>query len=336
MPTVRKTLVSVPVILLTIFLLSAAVCAAAAKTGIITGDIVNLRANPNTTSKVLMQLEKGKQVSVLGSEGEWFKVSVNDETGWIRDDYLVIRDTVSSTGTVSGSVVNVRSKPDISSEVLAKLDKGTKVDIYERSGEWYRISIGEERFGWVNAEFLTVRGDTVSRGVTSELQVPAALTEEVEEEEADGGSVEQDSASDSGDDAAVDENTSDIRQQIVAYAKKFIGVKYVFGGSTPKGFDCSGFVSYVYKHFDMTLARASRDMGAAGTVVKKADLQPGDLVFFDTNGGLNAITHVGIYIGSGKFIHASSTSGSRKVKISNLNEAYYQKRLMGARDYLTK
>jgi cell wall-associated NlpC family hydrolase len=83
-----------------------------------------------------------------------------------------------------------------------------------------------------------------------------------------------------------------------------------------KGFDCSGFVSYVFKKFGITLQRTSAGMGNGGKPVEKSALKPGDLVFFDTNGGLNRINHVGIYIGDGKFIHASSYLG-RKVTISS-------------------
>ncbi len=331
MPTVRKTLISIPMIILTILLLSVTVSAASAKTGVITGDVVNLRATPDISAKILAQIEKGKQVTVLGSEDNWFKVSYNDATGWINDEFVVIRDQVTSSGTVTGPVVNVRSKPDISSDVLAKLDKGVKVDIYERSGDWYRILIGDERFGWVNKEYLSVRGDIASRGLTTDVEAPVTVEDDNDAKaEADGNETK-----DSGSSVENNDKVSEQRQEIVAYAKKFIGVKYVYGGSTPKGFDCSGFVGYVFNHFGISLERSSGDMGNGGTAVKKADLQPGDLVFFDTNGGLNAIRHVGIYIGNNKFIHASS-GNHRRVMISSLSESFYSKSYMRARDYLSK
>jgi len=119
---------------------------------------------------------------------------------------------------------------------------------------------------------------------------------------------------------------------IIDYAKKFLGTKYVWGGSTPKGFDCSGFVKYVYKKFGITLSRNSRSQASNGTYVKKANLKPGDLVFFDTDGGKNRINHVGIYIGSGKFIHASSSHS--KVVISSLSSGFYSKNYMTARRVL--
>ena len=122
MPVFKKSLIS--------FLITAAVIliagsyayasASAEKTGIVTENAVNFRANPNTSSKILCQLKKGTRVKVIVSEGEWFKVSYSDATGWINDNYVIVRDEKISAGVVSGSVVNVRRKPDISSEVLAK------------------------------------------------------------------------------------------------------------------------------------------------------------------------------------------------------------------------
>ncbi|MGE5614631.1 MAG: NlpC/P60 family protein [Bacillota bacterium] len=123
--------------------------------------------------------------------------------------------------------------------------------------------------------------------------------------------------------------TTSLAQNIISYSKKFLGIKYVWGGSTVKGFDCSGFVKYVFKHFGISLSRTSRSQAAKGVKVTKSGLKPGDLVFFDTNGGLNRINHVGIYIGSGKFIHSSSTQ--KRVVISNLNTGFYSKTYMTAR-----
>ena len=298
MPILRKVFVSLSAMLGAVLLIAGSAQAESTKTGIITGDVVNLRATPSTSAKILDQLKKGTKVSVNGSEGGWYKVSYSDSTGWVNDSYITVRDQSISAGIVTGSVVNVRSKPDTSSEILTKVKKGEAVEIYEKSGSWLRIPIGEERYGWVHGDYIAVKNETVSRG-------------NVDREE-----------------------SSSLGQKITAYAKTLLGVKYVYGGSTPKGFDCSGFVSYVFKRFGVTLERASRDMGSSGKTVKKSALKPGDLVFFDTNGGLNSINHVGIYIGNNQFIHASSGT-KRKVTINSLSDSFYSKTYMRARDYLT-
>src|SRR5690606_255041 len=110
-------------------------------------------------------------------------------------------------------------------------------------------------------------------------------------------------------------------------AKKYLGTKYVWGGESPKGFDCSGFTQYVFKNFKIKLNRVSRDQAKQGTAVSKSNLKPGDLVFFATNGG--SINHVGIYIGSGKFIHAESQREG--VTITSMSESFYARSYVKAR-----
>lgn len=118
-------------------------------------------------------------------------------------------------------------------------------------------------------------------------------------------------------------------EKIVNYAKNFEGVRYVWGGNTSNGFDCSGFVKYVYSNFGIELNRVAADQAKQGTFIEKDNLSYGDLVFFDTNGGKNYINHVGIYIGNGLFIHASSSSG--RVIISEIADGFYAKAFMTAR-----
>jgi peptidoglycan DL-endopeptidase CwlO len=111
--------------------------------------------------------------------------------------------------------------------------------------------------------------------------------------------------------------------RVVAYAKRFLGVRYVYGGSSPRsGFDCSGFVRYVYAHFGVSLPHSSYAQFGDGRRVARRWLRPGDLLFFDGLG------HVGMYIGNGRFIHAPHT-GTR-VRIERLG-GWYSSRFVGAR-----
>ena len=115
-------------------------------------------------------------------------------------------------------------------------------------------------------------------------------------------------------------------ERVVQYAKRFIGVRYVYGGSSPRsGFDCSGFVRYVYAHFGVSLPHSSYAQFADGHRVARGSLRPGDLVFFD------GVGHVGLYVGNGRFIHAPHT-GTR-VQITTL-AGWYSARFSGARRLL--
>ncbi|WP_144509650.1 C40 family peptidase [Bacillus sp. FJAT-22090] len=115
--------------------------------------------------------------------------------------------------------------------------------------------------------------------------------------------------------------------QIVSSAKSLIGIKYSYGGTTKAGFDCSGFIGYIYKNNGVNLPRTAAGMYSTGKSVKKANLVVGDLVFFNTSG--RGVSHVGMYIGSGKFIHASTSKG---VRVDKLNDPYYWgKKYVGAK-----
>lgn len=112
-----------------------------------------------------------------------------------------------------------------------------------------------------------------------------------------------------------------IAKDIITTGRKYLGVRYSYGGSSPKGFDCSGFTSYVFKQHGITLPRSTVDQATIGTKVGKADLKPGDILIF-SNTYKKGPSHAGIYIGNGQFIHASSV-GSGGVVISDINSDYY-------------
>lgn len=115
---------------------------------------------------------------------------------------------------------------------------------------------------------------------------------------------------------------------VVGTALAYQGVRYSYGGFSSRGFDCSGFVKYVYQRHGLNLPHNAAAQYGYGKPVSKGELQPGDLVFFRT-GRSRGINHVGIYIGNGKFIHASSARG--RVRIDSLNEGYYKSHFVGAK-----
>jgi len=123
-----------------------------------------------------------------------------------------------------------------------------------------------------------------------------------------------------------------LRNEIVATAKRFLGMPYAWGASSPdKGFDCSGLTMAVYQLNGLSLPRSSREQYKTGTSVKKSRLLKGDLVFFATSGG-RKVSHVGIYVGNNKFIHAPGYN--KHISTESLSNTYFTKRYVGARTYL--
>lgn len=122
---------------------------------------------------------------------------------------------------------------------------------------------------------------------------------------------------------------SDTAQEIMISALSLTGIKYKYGGSSPEtGFDCSGFVRYVFQHAaNLTLPHGARALSQLGESVTMEQLQPGDLVFFNTL--KSAFSHVGIYLGDKRFIHAPSSGGG--IHVVNMDDAYWAKRFNGAR-----
>ena len=212
---------------------------------------------------------------------------------------------ITEKGVVTASTLNIREGAGTEFGVAGRLDQGEKLVINEKSNGWYKISTSNGATGWVFGEYVSIHPVTLaSRGDSTEVS-PAG-----------------------------DSSVSDTRSQIVAFAKKYQGVKYKYGGSSPSGFDCSGYVKYVYDHFGIGIERVAASQATQGKLVSKSDLKPGDLVFFDTNGNHNYINHSGIYIGNGQFIHASSGSSNKKVVISDLTSGFYKESYMTARRFL--
>ena len=127
------------------------------------------------------------------------------------------------------------------------------------------------------------------------------------------------------------ENNSMLSKRIEWDAKKLLGLKYVWGATGPKTYDCSGFTQKIFRDAGIKIPRVSRDQAKVGKYVRYSNLIKGDLVFFDTHSPRRGtVTHVGIYLGNGNFIHASS--GAKKIVVFNFNKKkFYKKRFLWGR-----
>lgn len=254
---------------------------------------VNLRSAANTSSSILAELKNGTAVTVVSTANGWCKVTYSGKTGYIKQDYVsttgsASNNTSASTGTAAvvkcSSTVNFRSAASTSSTILGELKNGTAVTVISTSNGWSKVSYAGKA-GYISADYLV----TASFGTAISPSNTAASV-----------------------------SISAKRQSVLNYAAQFLGVPYVYGGSTPSGFDCSGFTSYVFKNTVGSIPRVAQAQYDATTRVSRDDLLPGDLVFFGSS--TSSISHVGIYVGSNQFIHAPSTGDV--VKYSSLTGSY--------------
>ena len=266
--------------------------AASVGAGTVNTDALRLREEASTTSTILATASKGDVVVVLEEEENgWYKVDYKSVEGYMSANYLDVStkaDVTIGYGLVQtgGSTLNVRSGPDTSYSKVTSLSNGAVVTIVGIDNGWYKVKTSGGSVGYVSSEYMiTCKDSAGSRG-----------------------------------DGTVVAAASSLGQQVVDYAKQFLGVPYVYGGNGPNSFDCSGFTTYVFRHFGYTLNRTATGQLSNGVSVSKSELQPGDLVFFK-DGGSKPVSHVGIYIGGGQFIHASTST--YEVRINDLNSGYY-------------
>ena len=315
------------------------------------GDKITIKANakvrilPLINSQILTTLTSDTEAEVISTTNNWIFVSLNTITGWIpktsgistakseettnnepitettTKQEEIKQETTTQTNTTSYSETKtkyinvnsayVRSEASTSGSIVTTLIKDTDVKVTGESGDWYKVEYGTYS-GYIYKDLLSDnKSETTNRS-------GEALTRNIEEN----------NDTESGNNNV--ETTSSKGEEIVAYANQYLGCSYVYGGSGPSTFDCSGFTMYVYKHFGYSLSHSATAQSYEGTAISKENLQVGDLVFFSDYQTLEGIGHCGIYIGNGEFIHASSGSGYC-VKVSNLLSGSYNTRYVTAR-----
>lgn len=283
--------------------------------GMVEASALRLRSGPSTGTTTLAYASRGEYVMILGKTGSWYQVNYNLTTGYMHENHLSIhtrKNVELGYGSVTGNKVNIRSGPGTSYSSLTRASIGDRAYIIGFNNQWYKVIYGNH-IGYIRSDYLNLTEIPYENKASNKEPIFFVNGQST-------GITPNASALNGG-------NTSSIRHKIVADAKKYLGTPYVWGGSTPKGFDCSGFVQYVMKQNGISLPRTTTEQYKVGTYVAKSDLQPGDLVFLQ-NTYRAGISHVGIYIGDGKMIHASSSKG---VVSSSLSTSYYTQHYYGAR-----
>lgn len=275
---------------------------------------LSFRAQPSISGARLAVIPKGTVVDIVeGSSNGWTKVKYNGQTGYCSSDYLSVIDD-SNNGGESGNEDSediVTPKPPVSTDTTMRvkangglslrsanntlsarilvIPNGATVTVHSTSNGWSKVTYNGKD-GYVATQYL----------------------EEIPDDEVDN----------------LPSNTTE-GERIVAYAKQFLGVPYVYGGASPSGFDCSGLTYYVYKQCGYSIYRTATMQMQNGVAVGRNNLEPGDLVFFYQSSSGGTIGHVGMYVGDNQFIHAPNST--TVVKIESLDASYYAQRYAGAR-----
>lgn len=262
-------------------------------------------------------------------------------------------DIATGAGCTTGSSLRLRAEPSTSASVVTTLDKSVAVAILDDSVDgWYKIAYNGST-GYVSADYLNVDQDNVfttygrvnSDGVNvrSDASTDSSVLATIEEDAivTVNGLVDgwYDVTCEYGTEGYIRSDFLDLTESsssnsdIAATAKQYLGTGYVYGGASPRGFDCSGFTMYVYSQHGYSLPHSATSQWQSGLgtrVYSISELQLGDLVFFNDpsrNAG-KACSHAGIYTGDGQFIHSSS-SRSGGVIVSSLTSGYYNTYFVG-------
>ena len=281
------------------------------KLGQVTGNAVRLRTGPGSSYSIIGTYDKGTEVAISGVSGEWTAVTLPMEhvSGFIHSDFIeekspdsftdsgAFLDSNSATGNfapasdqirdgyITGTGVRLRESPSMSAKILDELNVGTALRITGVSEDWVRV-IANGRDGYVAASFVAEGTYAPETRLSS-----AAGTE--------------------------------LGKEIAAYALQYVGTPYKWGGKSPEtGFDCSGFVQYVFGQFGYQTSRVANDALSDGIHVDPADLQPGDLLCFYS--GNSYVGHLGIYVGDDLFVHAANSVTG--VVTTSLTTGYYASR----------
>ena len=263
--------------------------------GATTGSSLRLRSGPSLNASVITMLDEDVPVAVLDNTLDgWYKINYNGNTGFVSADYMLI-------------------------------DQDNIFDAYGRvEGDGVNVRSTSSTDGQVLTVMNRNSIATVSGFEDGWYKITANGVD---------GYIRSDYLTMCGSSSSAAGSLGSSANDVVSFAKQYLGTRYAYGGSSPSGFDCSGFTMYVYKNFGYSLPHTATGQWQSGygtRIYNISELQPGDLVFFCDPSRSNgkACSHAGIYVGNGQHIHSSS-SRSGGVIISDLTSGYYNTYFVG-------
>jgi hypothetical protein len=251
---------------------------------------LNVRNEPSLSGEVVGKMTKHNACEILETDGDWYKITSGNVEGYVSSEYIltgeeaiaIAKEEAATYATVTVEALRVRKEASTESDILSLVNKDEDLAVVEEGDEWVRVEVDDEE-GYVFKEYVTIAEKLSTAKTIKELNYGQGV--------------------------------SDVRVDLVQYALQFVGNRYVWGGeSLTNGVDCSGFTMKIYEKYGIYLPHSSKAQPSYGTKIKASEAQPGDLFFY---GSGSTISHVGIYIGDGKIVHASNKRDG--IKISNSN-----------------
>lgn len=277
---------------------------------------LRVRAEASTDAEIVGKLYPYAVAHVVERGEEWSKVESGSVSGYVANEFLMFGDEAGAyitenykyCASVEVPALNVRQDQSTESECIGSVTGGQELDVLGETDEWVEIQYNDDTVGYVAKEFVEVGWNYPTAMTLEEEQamIEAALAEKA-------AKAAQTTTRSSEIAVLPPVNTSAeglaLGQQIASYACQFVGNPYVYGGSSlTNGTDCSGFTMAVYAQFGYSLSHSSAVQMSQGTAVSLDAVQPGDIICYSG--------HVGLYIGGGQIVHASTESTG--IIISNM------------------
>ena len=290
------------------------------KKGYVNESSVNLRKASGTSSSIIKVLTLNTEVTILAEENGWYKVKAGNNTGYILKEYVSSSKKVTSRSNENSRTENSEADEGNSNQESTNNKVSTSSENASSTNKVTTQAISSSSKTSTETKTNSSTSTTNTKSITNS----STSTTNTKSTNSSSGKTSNQSNNTSSKNTTTSQTNKVKGTDIVAYAQKYLGYKYVYGGDGSNNtFDCSGFTMYVFKHFGIKLshgANAQYNSGKGKKISKQSDLQVGDIVFLTDYETGKGIGHCGIYLGNGNFIHASTTTYT--VTISSLNTMY--------------